>query len=69
MKQLHFSGVMVAVAALAAAVALAQKEVHAAIAGKDKSASDSVRASGADKSDGADAKDAPPIGLSQAREP
>lgn len=60
MKQLHFSGVMVAVAALAAAVALVQKEVQAAIAGKDKSASDSVRASGADKSDGADAKDAPP---------
>ena len=42
MKQLHFSGVMVAVAALAAAVALAHKDVQAAIAGSDKPASDSV---------------------------
>ena len=60
MKQVHFSGVMVAVVAFAVAVTLAQKEVLAATAGKDKSASDAVRASDAGKSGGADAKEAPP---------
>ena len=60
MKQLHFSGLAVAVAAFAAVVTLTQKELHAAIAGKDKSASDAVRASDASKRGVADAKGAPP---------
>ena len=60
MKQVHFSGVMVAVVAFAAVFTLAQKEVQAATAGKDKSSSDAVRASDAGKSDAADAKEAPP---------
>ena len=60
MKQLYFSRVLVAVAVFAAAFALAQKETQAAIAEKDNPASDAVRAAGTGKSDGVDAKDAPP---------
>ena len=43
MKQLHFSGLVVAVVAFAAAVSLAQKEAQAATAGQDKPAADVVR--------------------------
>ena len=60
MKQLRFSGLVVAIVVFATAFALAQKEAQAATAGKDKSAPDAVRASGAGKSDAADAKGAPP---------
>ena len=60
MKQLNFLEVVVVVVAFAAAVTLVQKEAQAAIAGKDKSASDAVRASDASKSGGADAKGVPP---------
>lgn len=60
MKQLYFSRVLVAVVLFAAAFALAQKEAQAAIAGKDKPAIDTARATSASKSDAADAKSAPP---------
>lgn len=59
MKQVCFSGVLVVVAAFAAAFAWAQEGAPASIANKDKSASDAVRASGAGKSHGVDVKDAP----------
>ena len=45
MKKMHFSGVVVAVAAFAAVLALAQKEAQAAIVMGAKSESDAVRAS------------------------
>lgn len=60
MKQVCFSGVLVVVAAFAAAFAWAQEGAPASIANKDKSALDAVRASDVGKSGGADAKDAPP---------
>ena len=60
MKQLHITGVAVAIAAFAATLVLAHKEVQAAVTGVDKPASDAVRESGASKSGGADAKGAPP---------
>ena len=60
MKQLYISRVMFVVAAFAAVFAWARGDAPASIAGKDKSASDVVRASGASKSDAADAKGAPP---------
>ena len=60
MRQVQFSGVVVAVVAFVAVFTLAQKEVQAATAGKDKSASGAVRASSTGKSGGADVKEAPP---------
>ncbi len=60
MKKLHFSGMVVAVAAFAVAFALMQKEAQAATAGKDKLASDAVQVPSASKSGKTDAKDAPP---------
>lgn len=57
---MYVSGVMVAVAAFAAAVAWAQGDAPVSTAGKDNPASDAVRASGASKSGAADAKSAPP---------
>ena len=56
MKQLNFSRVFFAVAAFAAAVAWAQGDAPV----KDKPTSDAARASGASRSDGAEAEDAPP---------
>ena len=60
MKQLYVSRAMVAVAAFVAAVVWAQGDVPVSTAGKDTPASDTVRAAGAGKSDGVDAKDVPP---------
>ena len=60
MRQVQFSGVVVAVVAFVEVFTLAQKEVQAATAGKDKSASGAVRASSTGKSGGADVKEAPP---------
>ena len=60
MKQVCFSGVLVVVAAFAAAFAWAQGDATAAIANKEKAEPDTVRASDVGKSGGADAKDAPP---------
>ena len=59
MKQLHFVGVVIAVVVSFAVFASVLKKVQAAIAGKDRPASSAVRASGAGKSDAADAKGAP----------
>lgn len=60
MKQLKVARVMFVVAIFAAAVAWAQGDAPVSTAGKGKPASDAVRASDVGKSDGADAKDAPP---------
>ena len=60
MKQLNVAREMFVVATFAAAVAWAQGDAPVSTAGKGKPASDAVRASDVGKSDGADAKDAPP---------